>query len=701
MKVALGGALGGVGDVGGKLAGEAVERLLGRAWEEARLHAVAYLDRPLNHDLERSLRFSMLVACLAVVNDEAVAEQGAKFDDRGAPPDTFTPDARAWLHGRLGALDELPKGAHGAEIEAFRATLDTALPPRHDPRDTAEAWRLRQAAELAMWVELTQALPGAAIPPGFQERFASNDANSPGWFAYAIAFLRASLKDKPGARNAFFVAGLSALKGAVRRIEEAQTEEAERARGADANTHTKLDELPHAITAQLMAALRQSGVLSSAAAEGLAERTVLALAQRLNPATAANLEQAVREVEHAVEIALTTIRRGERPASNEDAFVDAVLAEVARRTRSGKLDDAAQAVDDGLAELEIRAAEQRDAMRRARATLLEAGINQDLLRRDAEAVAKRVEALVALDQPVRAAWAPALRTRWDAFHKEGRDKGLNLSLEIAIAMARRMLATAATADERGVANNLFGIALHTLGARESGTARVEEAVATYRAALEEYRRERVPLDWALTQNNLGMALHTLGTREIGTVRLEQAVAANRAALEERTRERGPLEWAQTQNNLGNALKALGDRESGTARLEDAVAAYRAALEERTRERGPLDWALTQNNLGAALEALGARESSTTRLEDAMATYHAVLEEWTRDRVPFPWALTMENLAIVEATWGNQTKDPARWRAALQHVEAALEEYRRANAEYHIEKATRLRDSLLAKLPPTP
>ena len=68
----------------------------------------------------------------------------------------------------------------------------------------------------------------------------------------------------------------------------------------------------------------------------------------------------------------------------------------------------------------------------------------------------------------------------------------------------------------------------------------------------------------------------------------------------RTRDRVPLDWAMTQMNLGNALWTLGERESGTARLEEAVAAYRAALEERTRERVPLDWAMTQMNLGNAL-----------------------------------------------------------------------------------------------------
>jgi hypothetical protein len=72
--------------------------------------------------------------------------------------------------------------------------------------------------------------------------------------------------------------------------------------------------------------------------------------------------------------------------------------------------------------------------------------------------------------------------------------------------------------------------------------------------------------------------------------LHHAIVTYREALAERTRERVPLDWAMTQNNLGNALLRLGERESGTARLEEAVAAYRAALEELTRERAPLQWA---------------------------------------------------------------------------------------------------------------
>jgi hypothetical protein len=55
------------------------------------------------------------------------------------------------------------------------------------------------------------------------------------------------------------------------------------------------------------------------------------------------------------------------------------------------------------------------------------------------------------------------------------------------------------------------------------------------------------------------------------------VAAFRLALEEATRERVPLQWAVTQVNLGAALATLGEREAGTARLEQAVAAFDACL----------------------------------------------------------------------------------------------------------------------------
>ncbi|MBV8397372.1 MAG: tetratricopeptide repeat protein, partial [Acetobacteraceae bacterium] len=66
----------------------------------------------------------------------------------------------------------------------------------------------------------------------------------------------------------------------------------------------------------------------------------------------------------------------------------------------------------------------------------------------------------------------------------------------------------------------------------------------------------VPVDWAMTQMNLGNALLRLGERESGTKRLEEAVAAYRAALEERPREQLPLDWAITHGTLAMVWRLL-------------------------------------------------------------------------------------------------------------------------------------------------
>ncbi len=175
-----------------------------------------------------------------------------------------------------------------------------------------------------------------------------------------------------------------------------------------------------------------------------------------------------------------------------------------------------------------------------------------------------------------------------------------------------------------------------------------------REALKEWTRERVPLQWATTQNGLGITFFRLGEREsgsatfrrgggglsrsaegiharagaaamghdakqsrpcacearrarYGTANLEEAVAAYREALKEWTRERAPLQWAMTQNNLGLALETLGERESGAAKLEEAVAAYREALKEWNARAGAARVGGTQNNLGIAFSRLGERE----------------------------------------------------------------------------------------------
>jgi len=199
----------------------------------------------------------------------------------------------------------------------------------------------------------------------------------------------------------------------------------------------------------------------------------------------------------------------------------------------------------------------------------------------------------------------------------------------------------------------LGIALALLDERERKTARLEEAVIAYQEALKEWTPEQVPLGWASTQNNLGLALMRLGERENVTARFEEAVIAYQRSMEVWTRARMPIYWGATQNNLGLALAAIGNRECGTAWFEEAIIAYQEALTVWKREWVPINWAMAQHNLGLALAAIGNRECGTARLEEAVIAYQEALKEWTPERVPLYWEIAQNNLNLTLAEISNR------------------------------------------------
>ncbi|MCA3515141.1 MAG: tetratricopeptide repeat protein [Rhodobacter sp.] len=424
----------------------------------------------------------------------------------------------------------------------------------------------------------------------------------------------------------------------------------------DATTQETAEQLRH--LTEMVAHLTRA---TAARASGITDDALIGLARRI-AADVADPAAAFRELENAVEVAIRVQAEG-RQGSNLGGFVDEVLRRVAALAAQNQYDTAAREID---AALEQEQAES--AARRIR--LLDAGIAQDILRRDAGAVARRLVEKARLELAADQTVYANVRLIFIEWFQRGKDKGLNFDLAVATELCRQMESGASTQDQRGAALTNLGTALTTLGQREAGTARLEEAVAAYRAALTERTQDRVPLDWAMTQMNLGSALQTLGEREAGTARLEQAVAAYRAALTEHRQDRVPLDWAATQNNLGTALQTLGQREAGTERLEQAVAAYCAALTERTQARVPLNWARTQNNLGNALATLGQREAGTARLEQAVAAYRAALTEFTRDRVPLDWANTLGNEGVALLTLADRTGDLGRARQALEQLTLA-------------------------------
>jgi tetratricopeptide (TPR) repeat protein len=407
----------------------------------------------------------------------------------------------------------------------------------------------------------------------------------------------------------------------------------------------------------MVAALTQA---NAARASGIADYALIDLARRI-AADVADPAAAFKELENAVEVAIRVQAEG-RQGSNLGDFVDEVLRRVSALAAKNQYETAAQEIDAALAQ------EQADSTAR-RIRLLDAGLAQDILRRDPESAARRLIQKADLEAGGVATVA-TLWTLWIEWNERGRDKGLNFDLAVAIELSTNTLPRANGPDDRGAVLNNLGIALGLLGGREPGTTRLEQAVDAFRTAATEWTQDRVPLDWARTQMNLGAALQTLGERESGTARLKQAVEAFRDALTEYRQDRVPLDWATTQVNLGTALLNLGQREAGTTRLEQAVEAYRAALTEYTQDRVPLDWAMTQMNLGNALAALGERETGTERLEKAVGAYRAALTEHRQDGVPLDWANTLGNEGGALLTLAGRTGDPARARQALEQLTLA-------------------------------
>jgi tetratricopeptide (TPR) repeat protein len=430
---------------------------------------------------------------------------------------------------------------------------------------------------------------------------------------------------------------------------------------------------------EFVAAADQRGDSAKAAQAGIARERFFSLALRFAHERI-GVEQAIKDLKAAIEIVHDVVAKGERGA-NQDDFVEGVLKQLAETTKSVDFDAGAKAVDDALEELDRHDGEQRQSSRKSREMLLEAGVEQGLLCRNPAGVAWGIEAIAALDaadgNPV---WSQKYRDRFDTFYVQWRDQGVFISLEVAVEMARRMAASARNGDERGKALKVLGSLLESLG--ENGRpAAWTEAVTVYREALQEYTRERVPLEWAGIQLKLGNALtkRSMWPPPCPAPQLEEAVTAYREALQEYTRERVPIEWGRTQMNLGNALTELnrcerGTREGpGTTRLEEAVTAYREASQELTRERVPLEWARTQMNLGNALAKFSDQHGMTGRLEETVTAYREALREYTRERVPLEWATIQMSLGDKLMRLGELGSGTARLEEAVTAYRDAMKE----------------------------
>jgi hypothetical protein len=235
-------------------------------------------------------------------------------------------------------------------------------------------------------------------------------------------------------------------------------------------------------------------------ARDVAEGFIREMAKRVASDKALDLDGMKQAVRNAIEIYETEIA-GRPVETNLDDIVNRALARAKEQVDRGQ---------SGLARATLRkAAEEMRREEQERRELYAAGVTAlytqardiALAAYDAAAAA---EATVALARSIHgssaAKIAEFLSSEVQALCEHGRDRGSNVHLVAAITLGREQLALAASDEERVAAYKNLGGALWRLGERESGTARLEEAVVTYRAALEKGTPVSARLGWDAEQS---------------------------------------------------------------------------------------------------------------------------------------------------------------------------------------------------------
>ena len=275
-------------------------------------------------------------------------------------------------------------------------------------------------------------------------------------------------------------------------------------------------------TSELLEIARESGKSDTLRDEGITEKAIIRLAQRISAETD-DVGQAWLDLQNAMDIAVRVQAEG-RSGSNEGDFVDRVLRQVAALAAEGEYATAG-------AEIEAALAEEDAAHKRRQSRLLDSGIELALLDGDAARAAALILRRADHDAGGRADFA-ALRQVQDNYYVAGRDKGIALDLRVSIALARLLVDRAGDSDETGAALNDLGNALQILGERDSDTDRLEQAVEAYQQALKERTRDRVPLDRAMTQYNWAETELTLFEKTAQAAHLDRAQDLLRTAAAE-------------------------------------------------------------------------------------------------------------------------------------------------------------------------
>ncbi len=515
-----------VGDLGKSACHEVAVRF----WREVSDHP----EQPVNYDIARAVRGAELDALERLLSGYGELNKSCWELDPVTRPLAFqiaTRDYALRERGRLERREVVPEFATGSVLTVSIETLLSEQPAATPAGKRAEAFAT--FATQAVLVELAKTLHPADIPEDFITYLRDGAGGAfPCFLDLFGAGITARLMDKehPGFRNILAVNWLADLKlqgfevgealvrldarfGQLLMAHEAVLERQEREAVLSGSRHTEAME----------GQTRLERLVIDAAGSGAASVQAMAeIRNLLRPGIPEIDKIPAEQLPHVVNGVIEGLQKPAVKAGDFFGAIRQAITEAQGRANELAFADAAEVLDAALAQSD---AEDRDRARGRAALLSERGriARLQLHYREAAAFHMRAGQAVALD--TMDAWRHAL----------------------------------------AAANALFD-----LGSEFGDNAALVDAIALYRnEALPRALRENAPLDWALTQMDLGNALRSLGERESGTVRLDEAVCAFHLALQEFTRDRTPLQWAVAQMNLGNALRIAGERDSGMTWLEEA------------------------------------------------------------------------------------------------------------------------------------
>ena len=436
-------------------------------------------------------------------------------------------------------------------------------------------------------------------------------------------------------------------------------------------TESKVDDLNARVT-ELTAQLAKMQETRAARESGVSEKALIRLVHPIAE-DVEDTAQALIELANAVTIA-ARVQQECRHGSNLGDFLDEVLRRRAELSAAGEHSAAISEIDGALAREEAESSARR-------VRLLNAAVDEHLLQRDAVGAAARIAARVNAETTDPTARFSSLFREQNTWVTRGRDRGLNLDLDVAIQLGWIVVTIATDSKQKGVALSDLGSALLTRGQRESNNGRLEEALEVFGAALQELDSAETRHLWVGTMINFGVTLSALGERATGTERLLDAINAFEAAIKEIPPEQRPLDWAMANIQLGNVLSTLGQRVPGSSYLDDAVRTFERALPFIDRESTPKQWSSAQNDLGKTHASLGERGPGTRHLKKAVRAFRSALEERIPSTDWMEYAITQNNLGNALQELGKRLHDPEKLRDAVKAYEESLTARTQETAPY--------------------